>query len=93
MIAETLGAVFPYVYTYEIPNDDVAFKNVVLVAASDPPRLKDLAQAFPNGPSDVLSLVEKKIKPLAMRDKPGVMTDDWAPIEWQVDKTLFSFFH
>ena len=52
MIADTLGAVFPYVYTYEIPNDDVAFKNVVLVAASDPPRLKDLAQAFPNGPPD-----------------------------------------
>ena len=91
MIAETLGAVFPHVYAYELANDDVAFKSVVLIAASDPPRLRDLAQAFPNGPPDVLSLVEKKIKPLAMRDKPRVMTDDWAPIEWQVDKSLFNF--
>ncbi len=93
MIADTLGAVFPHVYTYKVANDDVAFKNVVLVAASDPPRLKDLAAAFPNGPSGILSLVEKQIKPLAMRDKPRVMTDDWAPIEWHVDKTLFSFFN
>jgi spermidine synthase len=91
MIAETLGAVFPYVYVYEIPNNDGAFKNVVLVAASDPPRLKGLAQAFPNGPPDILWLVEKKIKPLVMRDKPRVMSDDWAPMEWQVDKTLFNF--
>jgi hypothetical protein len=91
MIAETLGAVFPYVYVYEIPNNDVAVKNVVLVAASDPPRLKGLAQAFPNGPPDILGLVEKKIKPLVMRDKPRVMSDDWAPLEWQVDKTLFNF--
>ena len=91
MIAETLGSVFPYVYVYEIPNNDGAFKNVVLVAASDPPRLKGLAQAFPNGPPDILGLVEKKIKPLVMRDKPRVMSDDWAPLEWQVDKTLFNF--
>jgi spermidine synthase len=93
MIAETLGAVFPYVYTFELANDDVAFKNVVLVAASDPPRLKDLIKAFPNGPPGILSFVEEKIKPLAMRNKPRVMTDDWAPIEWYVDKTLFSFFN
>ena len=93
MIADTLGAVFPHVYTYELANDDVAFKNVVLVAASDPPRLKDLAKAFPNGPSGILLFVEKRIKPMVMRDKPRVMTDDWAPIEWHVDKTLFSFFN
>jgi spermidine synthase len=92
MIADTLGAVFPHVYTYNVANDDVAFNNIVLVAASDPPRLKDLAKAFPNGPAKIISFVEKKIKPLAMRDKPRVMTDDWAPIEWQVDKAIFSFF-
>jgi spermidine synthase len=93
MIADTLGTVFPYVYTYEVANDDVAFKNVVLVATPDRPRLKDLEKAFPKGPPDILSFVEKQIKPLVMRDKPRVMTDDWAPIEWYVDKTLFSFFN
>lgn len=93
MIADTLGAVFPHLYTYEVGNDDVAFKNVVLVAASAPPRLKELEQAFPSGPPGILSFVEKKIKPLVMRDRPKVMTDDWAPMEWYVDRTLFSFFN
>ncbi len=93
MIADTLVAVFPYVYTYEVRNDDVAFKNIVLVAASAPPRMKDLARAFPSGPPGILSFVEKQITPLAMRDNPKVMTDDWAPMEWHVDRTLFSFFN
>lgn len=93
MIADTLGVVFPHVYSYEVANDDVAFKNIVLVAASLPPRLKDLEKAFPNGPPNILKFVEQRIKPLAMRDKPKVMSDDWAPIEWHVDKTLFSFFN
>lgn len=93
MIAETLSAVFPYVYTYELTNDDVAFKNVILVAASALPRLTDLAKSFPDGPPGVLSFVEKRIKPLAMQDKLRIMTDDWAPVEWQMDKTIFSFFH
>lgn len=93
MIADTLGAVFPYVYSYEVANDDVAFKNIVLIAASVPPRLKDLAGAFPGGPSGILSFVEKQIRPITMRNKPRIMTDDWAPIEWYVDRTLFSFFH
>jgi spermidine synthase len=93
MIADTLGAVFPHVYTYEVGNNDVAFKNVVLVAASAPPRLKDLEKAFPKSPPGILSFVERQIKPVAMRDQPRVMTDDWAPVEWYVDKTLFSFFH
>jgi len=92
MIADTLCAVFPQVYTYKVVNDDVAFMNVVLVAASAPLRLKDLEKAFPKGPPGILSFVEKQVKPLARRDKPRVMTDDWAPIEWYVDKTLFSFF-
>ncbi len=92
MIADTLCEVFPRVYTYKVANDDVAFMNDVLVAASDPPRLKDLEKAFPNGPPGIFSFVEKHLKPLARRDKPKVMTDDWAPIEWYVDKTLFSFF-
>lgn len=93
MIGVTLGAAFRHVYTYEVTNDDVAFKNIVLVASSDPPRLRDLAKAFPNGPSGILSFVERQIRPLALLGKPMVMTDDWAPIEWYVDKTLFSFFH
>jgi hypothetical protein len=76
-----------------VGNDDVAFKNVVLVAAAAPPRLKDLERAFPNAPPGILSFVEKKIKPLAVRDNPKVMTDDWAPMEWHVDRTLFSFFN
>jgi spermidine synthase len=92
MIADTLGAVFPQVYTYKVANADVATMNVVLVAASDPPRLKDLEKAFPEGPPGILSFVEKRLKPMAMRHKPRIMTDDWAPIEWYVDKTLFSFF-
>ena len=93
MISDTLSVVFPYVYRYESANDDVAFKNIVLVAAFDPPRLKDLEQAFPNGPSAVFSFVEKQMKPVAMRDKPRIITDDWAPIEWYVDKDLFAFFN
>jgi spermidine synthase len=92
MITDTLGAVFPQVYAYEVAKENVVFMNVVLVAASDPPRLKNLARAFPKGPPGILSFVEKQLKPLVMRHKPRVMTDDWAPIEWYVDKTLFNFF-
>jgi spermidine synthase len=93
MIADTLGAVFPHVYAYEVGNDDVAFKNVVLVAGSTPLRLKDLGSTFPNAPPAILAWVEKKMKPLAVRAHPKVMTDDWAPMEWHVDRTLFSFFN
>ncbi len=92
MITDTMAAVFPYLYSFKVENSDVDFKNIVVIASETEPRTRHLAKAFRGGPADVLSSVEKRLEPLAGRDEPRILTDDWAPLEWYVDRTLFSFF-
>lgn len=92
MIEDTICSVFPSVYSYRIDNVDVAFSNIVIVASAKALPTTGLARAFPGAPAEVLTRVEKNIRPIEARSEPMVMTDDWAPIEWYVDKTLFAFF-
>ncbi len=92
MITDTLSSVFPHLYSYRVENADVAFKNVVVTASVSKPRLRGLSRAFPAGPAALLSSVERRLGPVPRRSHPRVLTDDWAPVEWYVDKTLFTFF-
>ncbi len=92
LVIDTMASVFPFLYRCDIDNRDVSFSNIVVVAGHARPHVRGLSAAFPDAPEALLTWVEQRLKPIVGREHPRVLTDDWAPIEWYVDKTLFAFF-
>jgi len=92
LLTDTVASVFPFVHRLRVGNADVAFDNVVVVASAARPRVTGLAEAFPGAPPELLRWVEERLEVASPRPEPRVLTDDWAPVEWYVDRSLFGFF-
>jgi len=87
VLSATLGEAFPHV-----ARDPITDTNTLLVAAGTPPNAGSLRRAAQTLPADLRPLAQRTAGRLA-RPLPGgeVYTDDRAPVEWLIDKSLLDY--
>jgi len=91
-IQSTMAGVFPELFRIEIGNFDVNFVNNIIGASNTTPHTANLTSRLADIPSSLLRHVEKSLRPVSVKPEDPVFTDDWAPVEWYVDWSLFNFF-
>ena len=92
-INRTLSSVFSYIYKIPIVNDDVQFSNTIVTGSNMKPNDKLSNTIYPTLPMALLDHVNTLKTPINKTINADVFTDDWAPIEWYTDKSLFNFFN
>ena len=91
-IGHTLNSTFRFVQRIPIANDDVQFSNTILAATNTVPNQNLSPSQYPTLPVNILNRVSSRIAAVSSSSSAKIFTDDWAPIEWYTDKSLFSFF-
>ena len=84
VLSATIGAVFPHVM-----RDPLEPTNTLLIAAAAPPSRERLVRAAPGLPAELRPLALETSRRLAPALRGGsVYTDDRAPVEWLIDKSI-----
>jgi hypothetical protein len=87
VLGATMAEVFPHVM-----RDPIEDTNTLLVASEAPVSAKNLRRAVPDLPRGVHSLARTEARRLAPRLEGGdVYTDDKAPVEWLIDKSIVDY--
>lgn len=90
VIASTMKAVFPNVYTIDVPDPAI---NTIVVGTKQPTQLQNFAANLPNLGSGPLRLVAQEALPrlAEVTSSPVVFTDDRAPVEQVIDQILLGY--
>jgi spermidine synthase len=87
VLTATLGAAFPH-----LARDPIEETNTLLVAAETPPSAANLRRATASLPPDLRPLALRTADRLGQPLRGGtVYTDDRAPVEWLIDKSLLDY--
>ena len=88
----SLSKNFKELHNIKIENFDIEFTNNIIVASDVMPITKGLSQRFKAAPEDLMNRIQSKIEKVKLNPNAKAFTDDWAPVEWFVDLSLFDFF-
>jgi hypothetical protein len=87
VLSATMGSVFPH-----LARDPITPTNTLLVASPSPVSSGRLARAAPNLPAALRPLARESAARLGPPLGGGeVYTDDRAPVEWLIDKSIVSY--
>jgi spermidine synthase len=90
-LASTMRSVFPCVYIIDEPNLGRALGNSLVVATKQPTSKENLGENLDQVSNPILRQVAAEIveSPREYFLADVVLTDDWAPVEWLVDRMMW----
>lgn len=90
-LASTMRSVFPSVYIIDEPNLGRALGNSLVVATKQPTSKANFRVNLDQVSNPILQQVAREIveSPREYYSSDVVLTDDWAPVEWLVDRMMW----